>query len=65
MNQNRTVRLVDSLEGRNGLALVLIESGVNDAAVLEVDVGRIRIMLERKGVLHPFLVITLYGSVSA
>lgn len=32
-------RLVDTLEGRDGLALVLVEGGVDDPAVGEVDVG--------------------------
>ncbi len=52
-------RLVDTLEGRDGLALVLVEGGVNDATVLDVDVWLGRVGLPCEGVLHPLLVITL------
>ena len=54
-------RLVDTLEGRNGLALVLVEGGVDDAAVGELDVRGFRVLLEGEGVLHPVLVVTLCG----
>jgi len=53
------MHLVDTLEGRDGLALVLVEGSIDDAAVLELDVGRLGVVLERESVLHPVLVITL------
>lgn len=51
--------LVDTLEGRNGLALILVESLVNDTPILENDVGTIDVGLEGEGVLHPALVVTV------
>jgi hypothetical protein len=51
--------LVHALEWRDGLALIFVERRPNDPAILDVDVGRLGIMLERKGVLHPVLIITL------
>jgi hypothetical protein len=50
--------LVDTLEGRHGLALSLIEGRVDDAAVAEVDLA-VRLLLPCEGVLHPVLVVTL------
>lgn len=64
MAQNRisnasTTRLVDTLEWRDRLALVLVEGSVDDATVLDLHVRRRRRVLPSKGVLHPFLIITL------
>lgn len=51
------MELVDTLEGRNGFALVLIKSRVNDTAILENNLGTVDVGLERKCVLHPIFVI--------
>lgn len=51
--------LVDTLEGRNSLALSLVQSVSNDVTVTELDVGAVRIVLEGQSVLHPVVVITL------
>ena len=55
----KTRRLVDTLERRHGLTLVLVERGVDDLAVLDLNVGRLGVMLPSQGVLHPVLVVTL------
>lgn len=55
--------LVYTLEGRNGLALGLIERRGNDATVRQVDLA-VGALLERQSVLHPFLVVT-FGEVLA
>ena len=57
------MRLVDTLEWRDGLAFVLIEGLVNDATVLDLNVGRLDVVLPCQGVLHPVLVITLQSRV--
>jgi hypothetical protein len=54
------VHLVRALERRHGLALVLVEGVVRDRAVSELHVRRLDVRLERKRVLHPLLVITLW-----
>ena len=54
----RHADLVHTLEGRDGLALILIESGADDAAIAEVDLA-LRLLLVRESVLHPFLVVAL------
>jgi hypothetical protein len=53
------ILLVDTLERRNSLALSLIQSVSNDAAITELDVRAVRIMLEGQSVLHPVVIITL------
>lgn len=49
------MRLISSLERRDGLAFSLVKSVGNYASVFELDVGRVGIVLERKGMLHPLL----------
>lgn len=56
--------LVDTLERRNGLALVLVERRVNDTTELDLYVRCRRLALPRESVLHPFLIITLHLYVS-
>ena len=56
-------RSVDTLERRDGLALVLVERVADDATVLEVDLGRVHVVLPRERVLHPVLVVTLSSQV--
>lgn len=51
--------LIYTLEWRHCLALILVESLVDDVAVLDHDVRLRRIGLERQSVLHPFLIVTL------
>ena len=50
--------LVYTLEGRHGLAFVLVECGANDLTVGEVNLA-VRLLLEAESVLHPVLVITV------
>jgi hypothetical protein len=50
--------LVDTLEGRHALALVLVEGLVLDTAVAQVDLT-VRLLLPGESVLHPVLIITL------
>lgn len=38
--------LVDTLERRDSFALVFVESCADDAAILELNVGAVRVMLE-------------------
>lgn len=40
------LRLISTLEGRNGLALGLVQSGTNNLAVLELDLWRVGVTLE-------------------
>ena len=54
--------LVDTLEGWDGLALVLVERRPDHVSVPDVDVRRVGVVLEGQGVLHPFVVVTLYKS---
>ena len=49
-------RLIGTLERWHCLALILVESLVDDVAVLDHDVRLRRIGLERQSVLHPFLI---------
>ena len=56
-----TMRLVDTLERRHRLALVLVERLADDVAVLDVDGRRLNVVLPREGVLHPVLIVTLQG----
>lgn len=60
MKPSDPMLLVHTLERRNGLALIFVQRGANDLAVLELNVGRIDVVLEGEGMLHPFLVVTLY-----
>ena len=55
----RPRRLVDTLEWWHRLALVLVERVADNATVLEVDLGRVHVVLPRERVLHPVLVVTL------
>jgi hypothetical protein len=50
--------LVSTLEGRNGLALVLIQSTRLNSTVAELDVT-VGLLLPCESVLHPVLVITV------
>lgn len=50
--------LVGTLEGRHGLALALVQGVGLDGAVVQVDLA-VGVLLPRKSVLHPVLVITL------
>ena len=50
--------LVYTLEGRHGLALVLVQGGGDDVAVANVDLA-MGLLLEGQGVLHPLIVVTL------
>lgn len=52
-------RLIDTLEGRNRFTLVLIKGRINNVAILENNIRTARIGLERKRMLHPFLIIAL------
>lgn len=52
------MHLVDTLEGRHALALVLVEGPVLDSTVAKVDLT-VRLLLPGESVLHPVLVITL------
>lgn len=53
-----TVSLVDTLHGRHGLALVLVQGGANDTAVPEVDLA-VRLLLPAERVLHPVDIVTV------
>ena len=53
------IRLVNTLERRHCLALVFVESGTDDIAVLDRDVGLGGILDPGQGVLHPGFVVTL------
>lgn len=53
-------RLVDTLERRYMLALVLVERLINDRTVLDLNVGLRRVAQPGQRVLHPVLVVTLY-----
>jgi hypothetical protein len=50
--------LVDTLERRNGLALVLIQGLGLNGTVTEVDLA-VSLLLPGEGVLHPVLVVTV------
>jgi hypothetical protein len=50
--------LVDTLEGRNGLALVLIQGLGLNGTVAELNVA-VGLLLPGESVLHPVLVVTL------
>ena len=52
-------RLVHTLEWRDRLALVLIEGLVNDATVLNVNIGLRGIRQPCQSVLHPVFIVTL------
>ena len=56
--------LIDALERRYGLALVLVQCTVYDVSVLDLDVGFGRVALERERVLHPVFVVSLSFVVS-
>ena len=45
--RRKLARLVHALERRDGLALVLVERRADDAAVLDVDLGRVDVALPR------------------
>lgn len=50
---------VDSpLERRNGLALGGVERLGNDVSVLQLDLWRVWVVLERQSMLHPFITVT-------
>jgi hypothetical protein len=51
--------LVDTLEGRNRLALILVQCRTDDITIFQNNFGLCWISLVREGVLHPVLVITL------
>ena len=53
-------RLVDTLERRYMLALVLVERLINDRTVLDLNIGLRRGAQPGERVLHPVLVVTLY-----
>ena len=63
-NRASPSQLIDTLEGRHGLALVFVKGRVNDTTVLEDNVGRLGIGLEGQSVLHPGLIITLGWSLA-
>ena len=50
--------LVHTLERRDGLALVLVESVPNNLTVCQVDLA-VRLLLEGEGVLHPVNIVTV------
>lgn len=50
--------LVHTLERRDGLALVLVKGVGDNTTVAQVDLA-MGLLLEREGVLHPFLIVTL------
>ena len=52
-------RLVDTLEGRNGLALGLVEGGTDDVTILDVDFWLRWVGLPGECVLHPVRIVTL------
>lgn len=52
-------RLVNTLEWRYRLALVLVEGVSDDSTVLDVDLWRVDIVLPGEGVLHPLIIVTL------
>ena len=52
-------RSVHTLERRHRLALILVERVVDDVAVLDLDLGRLDVVLPSERVLHPVLVVTL------
>lgn len=51
--------LVDTLEWRDGLALILVKGVGDDTSVREFDVRVGVFPLESEGVFHPALVVTL------
>ena len=51
--------LIHTLERWDRLALVLVERLVDDTAVLDLDVGRVDVVLPGEGVLHPVVVVAL------
>ena len=51
--------LVNSLEGRDRLALVFVQGGVDDIAIFEHNIWAIMIRLEGERVLHPVVIVTL------
>lgn len=60
-SKTTATHLVYSLEWWDGLALVYIEGGIDDAAVLDVNLWRIGVAQPGEGMLHPVLVVTLGG----
>lgn len=50
--------LINTLEWGYGGTLGLVQSRGYDGSVAEVDLA-VRLLLEREGVLHPFLVVTV------
>lgn len=58
-SKTTATHLVYSLEWWDGLALVYIEGGIDDAAVLDVNLWRIGVAQPGEGMLHPVLVVTL------
>ena len=51
--------LVHTLERRDSLALILVQGGADNTTIFDLNLRFIRVTLECKGVLHPFVVITL------
>ena len=52
-------RLVDTLEWRNSLALVLVEGSIDDFSVLDLDVWLSWVSLPGESVFHPVFIVTL------
>ena len=52
-------RLVDTLEWRNSLALVLVEGSIDDVSVLDLDLWLGWVSLPGESMLHPVFVVTL------
>ena len=55
----RASYLVHTLERRDSLALIFVESGANHRAISQLNVGFCSVVLEGQSVLHPFLIVAL------
>ena len=58
-NTFQKIKLVYTLERRHSLALILIQSSINNATVLDFDIGFVDVALESESMFHPFVVITV------
>jgi hypothetical protein len=55
-------KLIHTLERWDGLALILVQGGPNDATVLDLNIRFIDVTLECKRMFHPLVIITLWTS---